>query len=201
LRHRLVLAALVPVVVALGGVGTAQAAPSSGEKPANHGSCVSGSPQGGRSAVATDKNACSVPLVCRENEDDKHSVDRDRQEDTVTLTGSGPGSAGSALECRTSIPVEAGDTVSFSYELGAGTNACGGGVPRMFLVIEAADGTTTTENTIDSDPECAAQDDGTVTYTIKGEGTVTQVGFVYDRGDFGSVTYSDATVGGVTLDI
>jgi hypothetical protein len=32
-------------------------------------------------------------------------------------------------------------------------------------------------------------------------GTVTQVGFVYDRGDTGSVTYSDATIGGVTLNI
>ena len=32
-------------------------------------------------------------------------------------------------------------------------------------------------------------------------GTVTEVGFVYDRGDFGTVTYSGAEVGGVRLDI
>jgi hypothetical protein len=32
-------------------------------------------------------------------------------------------------------------------------------------------------------------------------GTVTEIGFVYDRGDAGSVTYSKATVGGVTLNI
>ena len=67
----------------------------------------------------------------------------------------------------------------------------------MFIVFENGD----VENTIDSDPQCAAQEDGTVTYTIKGTGTVTQVGFVYDRGDRGSVTYSKATIAGITLNI
>lgn len=200
MRHRLALAALVPVVVALGGIGTAHAAPSSGAAPANHGTCVSESPQtgpGGRATTAKDKNACPVPLVCRENEAGQNTVVRNRADDEVTIFGSGAGTAGSSLECRTSIPVVTGDTISFSYELGEDTDPCGGGVPRLFIQFE--DGTY--ENTINSDPQCAAQDDGTVEYTILGTGTVIQVGFVYDRGDTGSVTYSDAVVGDVTLNI
>ena len=67
MRHRLALAALVPVVVALGGMGTAQAAPTSGDKPTNHGQCVSSHSQtegkGGRSAIAKDKGeaGCGCP--------------------------------------------------------------------------------------------------------------------------------------------
>ncbi len=41
----------------------------------------------------------------------------------------------------------------------------------------------------------------TITYTFPVTGTVTEIGFVYDRGDNGSVTYSNATIGGVALNI
>ena len=54
-------------------------------------------------------------------------------------------------------------------------------------------------NTIDGDPECSEAVGNTVTFTFPVTGTVTEVGFVYDRGDTGSVTYSNAMVAGVTL--
>ncbi len=207
MRQRLVLAALVPVVITLGGMGTASAVPTVGDTPVNHGQCVKESPQptgkGGRSAAAKSKVPCTPPppLTCTENEDTPGTVTRDSANNTVTISGSGgtteEPSSGSSFECATNIVVTAGQTISFSYTLGAETNPCGGGVPRLFVVF--ADGSS--ENTIDSDPECANSAPGTVTYELTNSGTVTTVGFVYDRQDFGSVTHRDATVGGVTLDI
>jgi hypothetical protein len=207
-RQRFVLAALVPVVVALGGIGTASAAPTAGDTPVNHGQCVKESPQptgkGGRSAAAKSKVPCTppTPLTCIENEDTPGTVTRDSANNTVTISGSGgtpeEPSAGSSFECATDIAVTAGQTISFSYTLGAGTSPCGGGVPRVFVLF--ADGTTS-ENTVDIDPQCENSPPGTVTYTLANSGTITTVGFVYDRQDLGSVTYSNATVGGVTLDV
>jgi len=200
LRHRLVLAALVPAVVVLGGLTTAQAAPTSGAPSNAHGQCVSESPkgggQGGRSAVARTKDTCTPPLVCTENEDTPGTVTRNSRENTVTITGSGPGSPGSALQCATGIRVTAGDTVSFSYELAEGTDPCGGGVPRLFVVLDGQ-----YYNTFDGDPDCSEANGNTITYAVPVGGTVTEVGFVYDRGDVGSVTYSNATIDGVTLNI
>jgi hypothetical protein len=194
LRHRLVLAALVPVVVALGGLGTAHAAPSSGTV-ANHGQCVRESPQshgaGGRSATAKSKGSCTLPLSCVENND----VQLDSARNTVTVSGS-PDTDGSSLECAANIAVRAGDTVSFTYELGDDTDDCGGGVARMFVVIGGK-----YYNTIDGDPECDNATGNTITYEIPVTGTVTQIGFVYDRADEGSATYSNAKIGGVTLNI
>lgn len=199
MRHRLALAALVPFVVVLGGVSTAQAVPTSGAPNNAHGQCVSESAkagQGGRSAAAREKGNCTPPLVCTEN----GNVELDSRRNTVTITGTGPysepDSVGSSLECGTDIDVEAGDEVSFTYELGEGTAPCGGGVPRIFVVV----GGNNYNNTI-LDPTCADADGNTVTFTIPENGTVTQVGFVYDRGDTGSATFSKATVGGVTLNI
>jgi hypothetical protein len=199
LRHRIAFAALIPLAVALTGIGTAQAAPPT-SGPANHGQCVSESPRpdgpGGRSATAKSKSTCTLPLTCVENEGGEDTVVRDSRANTVTIAGSGPGSAGSSLECTTNIRVEAGDTVSFTYALGSNTVPCGGGVPRMFVIVDGDP-----YETINWDPECSQANGNTVTYTLPEGGTVTQVGFVYDRGDFGSITYSDATVGGVALNI
>ena len=136
------------------------------------------------------------PLTCVENEDGGDTVKLDSEADTVTITGSGPGSAGSSLACETDIAVTAGDTATFTYQLGAETSPCGGGVPRMYFLIDGI-----YYNTIDGDPECSEADGNTVTFTFPVTGTVTEVGFVYDRGDTGSVTYRNATVDGVTLDI
>ena len=204
MRQRLVLAALVPVVVALGGIGTASAAPSSGDTPVNHGQCVKEAPQphgkGGRSATAKSKVPCTPrPLTCIENENptDADTVTRDSARNTVTITGSGDPSLGSSLECATSIPVIADEsTITYTYALGGDTGPCGGGVPRVFVVIDDK-----VYNLQDLDPECTTAVGFDVTYTIPVTGTVTTVGFVYDRQDLGSVTYSNATVGGVTLDL
>ena len=200
MRHRLALAALVPVVVALGGAGTAQAVPTSGEMPANHGQCVSSHSQtdgkGGRSAVAKDKNGCTPQLVCTENEDGGDTVRLDSRNNTVTVAGSGSPSAGSNLACDTAIDVQVGDLVTFTYALGEGTAPCGGGVPRMYVLING-----TYYNTIDGDPQCSEADGNTVTYEIEEAGTIEEIAFIYDRQDFGSVTYSGATIDGVALNI
>jgi hypothetical protein len=180
-------------MVALG-TTAAQAAPESA--PANHGNCVSGTENpdgpGGRSEIAKDKSECPAPVSCTTI----GLVDLDSANNEVTVTGTGPGTAGSALQCETSIDVTAGDTASFTYELGEGTDPCGGGVPRLYFLIDGI-----YYNTIDGDPECSEAAGNTVTYTFPVTGTVTEVGFVYDRGDNGSVTYSDATVGDVEINI
>jgi len=182
------------LIMASLGTTAAQAAPEAA--PANHGQCVSSSEQpsgaGGRSEIAQDKSGCPAPLTCTAT----GTVALDSATNTVKVTGTGPNSAGSSLECATSIPVTSGQQVTFNYVLGDGAAPCGGGVPRLFVQING-----TYYNTIDGNPECAGQAPGTVTYTIPVSGTVTSVGFVYDRGDFGSVTYTNATVGGVVLDI
>jgi len=69
-------------------------------------------------------------------------------------------------------------------------------VPRLFVVIGGQ-----YYNTFDGDPDCGEAHGNTITYALPVGGTVAAVGFVYDRGDVGSVTYRDATVAGVTLDI
>lgn len=196
MRRRLALTALVPVVLALGGMSAAQAAPFSGAPSNAHGQCVSESAkaggQGGRSTVARDKGTCTPPLACTENND----VDRDSRTNTVTIAGS-PATLGSSLECETDIEVTAGvSAVSFTFDFADENQTCGGGVPRLFVVIDEV-----YYNTNDGDPECTRADGDTITYTIPVTGTVTQVGFVYDENDTRSVTYSDATVAGVTLNI
>jgi hypothetical protein len=185
-----------------GGLTVLAAAPSSAAPAAsNHGQCVSQSPKpdgkGGRSAVAKDKDACqelATRLVCTENEAGADTVQLDSAADTVTIAGSGPGSAGSSLSCATNIVVAAGDTISASYTFAPGTDPCGGGVPRLYAVIDGQ-----YVNTFDDNPNTC---ESTVTsLTLTSGGTVTEVGFVYDRGDTGSVTYSGAQVGGQVLNI
>lgn len=201
LSRRVALILVVPLaVLGLSAAGPALAKPAPAD---NHGQCVSNSAQpdgaGGRSATAQDKNACQVPapLVCTENDDPSDPVDnvhRNSEENEVTIIGSGPGSAGSSLECETSIEVAAGDTISVDYVFGNSTADCGGGVPRMFVVIDGQ-----YYNTFDDNPNTC--EEGVSTLVLPVGGTVTQVGLVYDRGDGGVVTYSNATVGGVVLDI
>jgi hypothetical protein len=193
MRRRLVITAAIPLaIIGFGGMAPALAAP-----PANHGQCVSSTPKPdgspGRSVVAKNKSACTVPaplpLKCVEY----GTVELDSATNEVTVTGS-PATLGSSLTCVTNIDVVAGNTISFNYTLGEGTDPCGGGVPRMYAVIDGIG-----YNTFDDDPnEC---DDDTGSLVLPVGGTVTEVGFVYDRGDLGSVTYSNAKVGTVTLDI
>ena len=173
-------------------VSTAQA-----DKPSpteNHGQCVSSSPQpsgpGGRSGVAKNKNSCPAPVPCVTT----GNATFDSATNTVRATGTGPDTAGSSVQCATSIPVSAGDTISADYVFAPGTAPCGGGVPRLYVVIDGD-----VYNTFDDNPNtCEATSTSLV---LPVGGTVTEVGFVYDRGDFGSVTYSNPQIGGTALDI
>ena len=199
--RRLALTTVVPLaVLGLGFTSPALAKPS---PETNHGQCVSSSPapqgKGGRSAAARDKDACRppAPLTCTENDDPSDGVDnvqKNSTANTVTISGSGPGSAGSALQCTTNIAVQAGDTISVDYVFGPGTAPCGGGVPRMFVIIDG-----TVYNTFDDNPNtCEATSTSLV---LPVGGTVTEFGLVYDRGDTGSVTYSNPRIDGALQDI
>jgi hypothetical protein len=119
----------------------------------------------------------------------------DADDDTVTITGTGADTPGSSLECTTEFEVEAGDTITFDYVMGDDTDPCGGGVPRVFVVVDG-----TVYNTFDDDPDCSDQSGTTITYTLPVGGTVTHIGLVYDRQDTGSVTYSNVEVGGTAVD-
>ncbi len=209
MRYRFALAAAVPAAVLLGGLGTAHAVPTAGDTPANHGQCVSESAKpsgkGGRSAAAKPGGSCKVPpLPCVENEAVVppeaepvvlDTISRDSDANSVTISGA-PGTLGSSLECTTDLFVVEGTTLTFSYDLAEGTDPCGGGVPRVFVVIDG-----TAYNSFDGDTDCSEAVDGTITYPIPVGGTITQVGFVYDRADEGSVTYSNTAIGGTQLDI
>jgi hypothetical protein len=191
------LRALLTLIAAVGlflliPVGAAQA-----DKPApyeNHGQCVSSSPKstgaGGRSTIAKDKNACPAPLPCTTF----GKASFDSAANTVTATGTGPGSLGSSVSCTTSIAVTAGQSVSADYVFAPGTDPCGGGVPRLYVVIDGV-----YYNTFDDNPNTCEATSTSVVLPVSG--TVTEVGFVYDRGDFGTVTYSKAQVGGTAIDL
>lgn len=183
--------------------GPAEARPSEDSK--GRGRCVSSSPKpsgkGGRSDVA--RNDCApttppppAPLVCTEN----GNVEVNPETDTVVISAAPP--AGSSLECDTNVAVTAGDTLTFTYDLTGAT--CGGGVPRLFLLIDG-----TYYNTFDNAEgplpgACGTggaigeATQGTVTYTIPVTGTVDQIGLVYDFAS-GSVEYSNVTLDGQAL--
>jgi hypothetical protein len=198
LRHRLALAALVPVVLALGGMSTAQAAPTSGAPANTHGQCVSESAKAGdqgRSAVAKKKGTCTPPLVCTRNGD----VELDSARNTVAVTDVDAPTpeefGGSSLQCEADLTVVAGDRITFDYTIENGS--CGGGIPRIYVVIDGD-----YYNTFDGNPgQCGVN--GTVTYTISVSGTITEVAFVSDRQDgaYSTVTYSNAKIAGLTLNI
>ena len=201
ISRRLALCCVVPLaVLGLGVAGPAQAKPS---PETNHGQCVSSSPapdgKGGRSATAKDKDACTppAPLNCIENDTSADGVDnvhRNSAANSVQISGSGPGSLGASLQCETNIVVQAGDIISVDYVFGMGTPPCGGGVPRMYVVIGGV-----AYNTFDDNPNSCEATSSSLVLPVGG--TVTEVGLVYDRGDTGTVVYSNATVDGVVLDI
>ena len=204
MRRRLALAALVPAVVALGGLGTAQAVPNSGTAPANHGQCVSKSAQpsgpGGRSAVAKEKNACgdSRPtLSCTENEDGGNTVIRNSAEDTVTITGSGPGSAGSVPGVCDRHPGRGGPDGELLLHARAGH----GPLRRRRTASLRGRRRHDLQHHRRRPAVRRIRSARHGHVHLPATGTVTRVGFVYDRGDTGSVTYSDATVGGVALNL
>ena len=205
---KVVLMAATLVAAAVLAAPTAQADSHTESEPKNHGQCVRNSPKpdgkGGRSDVARSQE-------CRDAKPDPEPepetidctdavengiVDVDESADTATITGEGPGSDGSSLECFTSYEVTAGEEIVFDYAFGSSTDPCGGGVPRVFVRING-----TYYNTFDGDTDCSESDGDTITYTIPVTGTVTETGLVYDRGDSGSITYSDISIAGMDLDL
>lgn len=191
--------AFLALMVPAAGLTMFVAAPAQAAPAANHGQCVSQSPQpsgpGGRSDVARDKSACSTPAPAPLDCDENGEAVVNSETNEVTVTGTGAGTPGSSLECDVTIGVTEGQTITFDYTMAEGTDPCGGGVPRIYVTIDG-----TNYNTIDGDPECADATGSTITYTIPVTGTVSHVGLVYDRGDTGSVTYSNVTIGDVALD-
>jgi hypothetical protein len=113
---------------------------------------------------------------------------------SVRLTNEGDGSA---LQIENlNKPVQAGQTLSFTYRLSGGATY-GGGVPRVFIEI-----TGDYFNTFDGDPSDAGVDNGdgtfTKTVTIPKNGRVGEAGVVKDFG-VGSVVVSNLTINGSVL--
>jgi hypothetical protein len=114
--------------------------------------------------------------------------------DASTVGLAGGSAAPTSVEIlNLDLPVQALQTVEFTYELADGA-AYGGGSPRVFLEING-----TYYNTFDADPSDAGHDngDGTVTKTweIPTNGRVGAAGVVQDAG-VGSVTVSNLVVAG-----
>ena len=122
---------------------------------------------------------------------DRSDVQVDKKADEVTVAGD-TSTLGNDYSCYTSIPVTAGQTVTFSY-----TGTCSGGAPRVYLQFD--DGKAAGETTFDSGTCTQSGDGGTVTYTIAKTGTVTAFALIYDR-DNDSTTYSDLVIGDTTID-
>lgn len=177
----------------------------------NHGQCVRDSEKpdgkGGRSEVAKS-DACRDAKPDHPDHEPEDTIDCtdaveggdgnvvvDEDADEVTISGGGTGTPGSSLECDVTFTVDADDTVVFTYELGAGTAPCGGGVPRIYVTVDG-----TNYNTFDWDHDCSEAEGNTITFDIPDDGTLTHIGLVYDRGDFGSITYSDVSVAGMDVD-
>ncbi len=114
--------------------------------------------------------------------------------DASTVELAGGSAAPTSVEIlNLDLPVQALQTVEFTYELADGA-VYGGGSPRVFLEING-----TYYNTFDADPSDAGHDNGDGTFTktweIPANGRVGAAGVVQDAG-VGSVTVSDLVVSG-----
>lgn len=138
-------------------------------------------------APPTANAAVDKPLKCVASDPDYVVVNSANE--SVAITDN-PITYGNHFGCYTNIVVTAGDTISFTY-----TGTCGGGVPRVF--VRFAGGAS--ENTIDSDPTCLGSTAGSVTYTLINSGKIKSFAFINDRGDSGTVTYSNLTIGGTVV--
>ena len=128
------------------------------------------------------------PLKCVAS--DPQDVQVDSISNTVTITGD-PSTAGNNFGCYTNLKVMAGDVITFNY-----IGACGGGVPRLYVRFA---GNTAGENTFDT-VGCPAGATQTVTYTLQSSGKIVSFAFINDRGDGGTVTYSNLTIAGNVID-
>ena len=128
------------------------------------------------------------PLKCVAS--DPADVMVDSSTNTVSIKDD-PTTAGNNFGCYTNIKAEAGDTITFNF-----TGACGGGVPRVFVRFAGGAG----ENTFDSGTCTSDGTNGSVTYTLANSGNIKSFAFINDRGDEGTVTYSNLNIAGTTVD-
>ena len=123
------------------------------------------------------------PLKCVAS--DPADVVVDSSTDTVTITDD-PATFGNNFGCYTNIKVMAGDTITFDF-----TGGCGGGVPRVFVRFAGGD----SENTFDTGTCTSDGTTGTASYTLVNSGKIKSFAFINDRGDGGTITYSNLMIG------
>lgn len=128
------------------------------------------------------------PLKCVSS--DPTDVVVDSTTNTVTITDD-PSTGGNNFGCYTNIKAVAGDTITFDF-----TGTCGGGVPRVFVRYAGGTG----ENTFDTGTCVSDGTTGSVTYTLANSGNIKSFAFINDRGDSGTVTYSNLVIAGTTVD-
>jgi hypothetical protein len=109
---------------------------------------------------------------------------------TVTIEDD-PSTGGNNFGCYTTIKAEAGDTITFDF-----TGTCGGGVPRVFVRFAGGAG----ENTFDNGTCTSDGTTGSVTYDLVNSGNIKSFAFINDRGDGGTVTYSNLNIAGTIVD-
>lgn len=141
-------------------------------------------------APAPSGASSGVGHNCQASDPEDVAVDRDSN--TVTITDD-PSTRGNNFGCYTNLTVQAGDTITFNH-----TAQCGGGVPRVLVVFK--DGHL--ENTFDTG-DCTSATSGslgTATYTLQEGGKIRVFAFINDRGDSGTVTYSNLVIAGNSID-
>ena len=123
---------------------------------------------------------------------DRSDVQVNKKTDTVAVRGD-TSTEGNNFYCYTNIPVQAGDTVTFSF-----IGTCGGGTPRVYLQFDG--GASAGENTFDYGTcTMTSTTGGNATYTITKGGTITGFAMIHDR-DNGSTTYSNLVISDTRID-
>ena len=128
------------------------------------------------------------PLKCASS--DPTEVVVNSTANTVTIADD-PSTGGNNFGCDTNIKAVAGDTITFNF-----TGTCGGGVPRVF--VRFAGGAS--ENTFDTGTCVSDGTTGSATYTLVNSGNIKSFAFINDRGDGGTVTYSNLEIAGTFVD-
>jgi hypothetical protein len=125
-----------------------------------------------------------------------HAADWSANADSAILNETMVKLAGGNTSVETgnlNINVDAGDEISFHYDLRDGA-VCAAGAPRVFVIVNGIN-----SNSWDGNPgQCGT--DGTVTFQVSNSGLITQAGVVFDQVgsyvDGSSVVVSDLTVDG-----
>ncbi|HET6652643.1 MAG TPA: collagen-like protein, partial [Nocardioides sp.] len=116
----------------------------------------------------------------------------------VTLVTDGTGDGTSVETTDFNHPVQAGDMISFEFQLKDGAQ-CTAGAPRMFVTVNDTTSANSWDQNIDAGEQCG-DPEGEVVFTAPATGTITDVGFVYDApGIAGTVYITDVLVDGLPV--